>query len=128
MLPLFSGKMKRAAAIFFPVLFAYSIVLTGDFVLDDHVLVEKNAFIKELKAPHLYFAQEAYFVDHDTYVDISVESSGAEIAALGLTLSKGVTAGGSGSASGYSMSAYHTSGSGTWTVAMPGGKMELVKQ
>jgi len=58
MLPLFSGKMKRAAAIFFPVLFAYSIVLTGDFVLDDHVLVEKNAFIKELKAPHLYFAQE----------------------------------------------------------------------
>ena len=26
--------------------------------MDDHVLVEKNAFIQELKAPHVYFTQE----------------------------------------------------------------------
>jgi len=73
---------------------------------------------------NLMTAQEAYFVDYDTYVT-SFSGSGEKIDALALTLSKGVTAGGSGSASGYSMSAYHTSGSGTWTVAMPGGKMEL---
>ena len=73
---------------------------------------------------NLMTAQEAYFVDYDTYLTFT-GSNGAEISALDLTLSKGVTAGGTGSTSGYSMSAYHTSGSGTWTVAMPSGKMVL---
>ena len=79
---------------------------------------------------NLMTAQEAYFVDHDTYVDITGVSAGGEISDLDLTLSKGVTAGGTGSTTGYTMSAYHTSGSGTWTVEMQsdseGGKMELI--
>ena len=51
----FLGKWRFSskAIVLIAVLLCYFPSIRGDFLLDDHVLVEKNAFIQELKAPHL---------------------------------------------------------------------------
>jgi len=81
---------------------------------------------------NLMTAQEAYYVDNSTYKDITLTGSGTESTTITLSsspelkayLSKGVYAAASADASSYSMTAYHTSGSVTWTVSGPGGSIE----
>jgi type IV pilus assembly protein PilA len=57
-------------------------------------------------------AQEAYFADNQTYTGV---------ASIGITTSTGIVIGGSGSASGYLMTAKHTGSSKTWTVEVGSG-------
>ena len=57
-------------------------------------------------------AQEAYFADNQTYTGV---------ANLAITTSTGVSVGGGGSASGYSMTAKHGSSSKTFTVVVGSG-------
>ncbi|MBW2353805.1 MAG: prepilin-type N-terminal cleavage/methylation domain-containing protein [Deltaproteobacteria bacterium] len=64
-------------------------------------------------------AQEAYFVDAQTYT--TTTGSGG----LDLTTSEGVTVSvGSASADGYTMTAAHSSGDRTYTLTGPGGHIE----
>ena len=80
---------------------------------------------------NLMTAQEAYYVDNSTYKPIGTEGSDTSTTTIDLDtaatlkayLSKGVHVTGTASSSGYSMSAYHSSGSGTWTVSGPGGSI-----
>ena len=66
-------------------------------------------------------AQEAYFVDYMTYK--TTDATTGSVAQPVLYLSKGVTMEVTGSKSGYTVTAYHTSGTVTWTARGPGGSM-----
>lgn len=80
---------------------------------------------------NLMTAQEAYYVDNSTYKDFSNEGSDTASDTITLStspelkayLSKGVHADADTSTSSYTMTAYHTSGSATWTVHGPGGSI-----
>jgi Tfp pilus assembly protein PilE len=66
-------------------------------------------------------AQEAYYVDKQTYVaDPQTNLIGST---YGLYTSQGVIPAGSSNASQYSMTAYHTSGNKTYTLIGPGGSV-----
>jgi prepilin-type N-terminal cleavage/methylation domain-containing protein len=66
-------------------------------------------------------AQEAYYVDEQTYASALGNITGS---AYGLYTSENVTITVSGGdANGYTMSASHSSGNKTWTVAGPGGSV-----
>lgn len=77
-------------------------------------------------------AQEAYFVDYEKYADFESTTGNAttKSVSLGSTdayISKGVTIDCSAAAEdSYTMTAYHSSGSVTWTVHGPGGRIEKV--
>ena len=78
---------------------------------------------------NLMTAQEAYYVDYSKYLPIDADTTGTvsfgDTDATDAYLSDKVYVGGTGDADGYSMSAYHSSGSGiTWTVSGPGGSIE----
>ena len=62
-------------------------------------------------------AQEAYYVDEDTYSDY------ATLGVTGWEQTAKVTFSATGSTTGYTMTALHTSGNETWTVTGPGGTM-----
>ena len=63
--------------------------------------------------------QEAYFVDNATYADTRAKLTGA-----GFVQSANVTFEDPGaSATGYTMTSYHTSGNATWTIVGPGAPM-----
>lgn len=67
--------------------------------------------------------QEAYFVDNETYAGTK-----DRLTASGLVQSKNVTfEDPDASATGYTMTAYHTSGNVTWTVHGPGTPMGSTK-
>ncbi|MBI9084526.1 MAG: prepilin-type N-terminal cleavage/methylation domain-containing protein [Desulfobacterales bacterium] len=68
-------------------------------------------------------AQEAYFVDNETYRTVANTTGSASLPPGGLSLSKSVNLAITGTTTGYSMTAYHTAGNVTWTVAGPGGNM-----
>ena len=74
---------------------------------------------------NLMTSQEAYYVDSSTYMPITADTKGTvSFGGTDAYLSDKVTVGGTGDADGYSMSAYHPSGSGiTWTVSGPGGSI-----
>ena len=63
-------------------------------------------------------AQEAYYVDNSRYADTT-----AELGDGGWVQTSKVTFSLAGNALGYTMTALHTSGTETWTVAGPGGTM-----
>ena len=66
-------------------------------------------------------AQEAYFVDEQTYASAVASITGAT---FGLYLSQNVTLSVvAGSAAGYTMKAYHSSGDKTWSIVGPGGSL-----
>ena len=66
-------------------------------------------------------AQEAYFVDEQTYASAVASITGAT---FGLYLSQNVTLSVvAGSAGGYTMKAYHSSGDKTWSIVGPGGSL-----
>jgi prepilin-type N-terminal cleavage/methylation domain-containing protein len=66
-------------------------------------------------------AQEAYYVDKQTYVPNPVDLIGST---YGFYTSQGVTVpNGSAGAQGYTMTSYHTSGNRTYTLAGPGGSV-----
>ena len=64
-------------------------------------------------------AQEAYYVDHSTYV--AAPQTNLIGATYGLYLSGNVTMNGSATAAAYDMTAFHTSGNRTYTLTGPGG-------
>ena len=71
-------------------------------------------------------AQEAYYVDGQTYVsDPGTELYGAT---YGLYTSRGVTLSGSGTANSYAMTSYHESGDRTFNLSGPGGSITWVNQ
>jgi prepilin-type N-terminal cleavage/methylation domain-containing protein len=74
--------------------------------------------------------QEAYYVDESTYKDVG-STTGTATVTLGtgttLTLSKNVVLEVVGTQTGYTMSAYHTAGNVTWSVAGPGGAVTSTK-
>ena len=63
-------------------------------------------------------AQEAYYVDHQTYTSISNLSS------YGAGTSTNVTMDGIGTATGYTITSYHSSGDKTYTITGPGGSIQ----
>ena len=66
-------------------------------------------------------AQEAYFADQNTYCN---EKAGLTVAPYGLSISEGVNLRiASATASGYTMIAYHSSGTTTFNLAGPGGSI-----
>jgi len=74
---------------------------------------------------NLMTAQEAYYVDNSTYKNISSTSSNIDFGNdTTAYLSDKVTAASTASDDGYTMTAYHSSGSVTWTVHGPGGSIE----
>ena len=76
-------------------------------------------------------AQEAYFVDNQTYVSGKAYSGVAAkdnpLGDYGLTASDGVTITYTGDSDDYAMSAWHGSGDRTYTIAGPGGTIGSVK-
>jgi len=64
-------------------------------------------------------AQEAYHVDFQVYAN----SSSVLSASYGLAISQNISLSATGSASGYSMTAYHSSGDKTYTIEGPGGSV-----
>lgn len=65
-------------------------------------------------------AQEAYFVDNQTYATDVTSLLGTN---YGLFTSQNVTLANAGGTDGYTMSAFHSSGNRTWTIAGPGGSI-----
>jgi len=63
-------------------------------------------------------AQEAYYVDHSTYANAVGLITGTN---FGLMISGGVTMTVGGTGTGYTITAYHTSGNKTYVLAGPGG-------
>ncbi len=61
-------------------------------------------------------AQEAYYVDHQTYA-----TSADALSNYGAGTSQNVTLGATGSGTGYTITAYHSSGNKTYTLTGPGG-------
>ena len=78
---------------------------------------------------NLMTAQEAYFVDFQKYADFDKTSWSAATDSVTLGdaeafISKGVTVDCAAAAGdSYTMTAYHSSGTGTWTVHGPGGSI-----
>jgi len=66
-------------------------------------------------------AQEAYYVDKQTYVDDP--QTGLVGATYGLFTSQGVAMDGDAAAQQYTMTAFHSSGSKTFTLTGPGGSI-----
>ena len=64
-------------------------------------------------------AQEAYYVDHQTYTGVATNLVGT----YGLQTSTNVVLTTAGSATGYTITAYHTSGDATYTITGPGGSI-----
>ena len=62
-------------------------------------------------------AQEAYYVDNQSYADAATDLTGS----YGLTTSQNVDLTAQGTASTYTISAYHSSGDKTYTITGPGG-------
>jgi type IV pilus assembly protein PilA len=65
-------------------------------------------------------AQEAYYVDNQTYMN---NPTGLVGATYGLYTSQNVTVGGSAAADQYTMTAFHSSGTKTYTIIGPGGSI-----
>ena len=66
-------------------------------------------------------AQEAYYVDNQSYINTPTTLIGS---VYGLYTSENVTLGAAAAnAVGYTMSAYHSSGNKTWSIAGPGGSI-----
>ena len=63
-------------------------------------------------------AMEAYFVDHQSYADAAGSLTGST---FGLATSQNVTVTATGSTTGYTITAYHSSGNKTYTLNGPGG-------
>ena len=63
-------------------------------------------------------AQEAYYVDEQTYKPAPTDLIGT---VYGFWTSENVTASGTADASGYTMTAFHSSGNKTFTLSGPGG-------
>ena len=64
-------------------------------------------------------AQEAYYVDHQTYSN----GAAALVGTYGLQTSTNVVLTAVGSATGYTLTAYHTSGDATYAITGPGGSI-----
>ena len=65
--------------------------------------------------------QEAYYVDHSTYANDSTLLTGS----FGLTTSANVTLTATGSATGYTLTALHSSGNKTYSMTGPGGTITV---
>ena len=65
-------------------------------------------------------AQEAYYVDFQSYATSATALIGST---YGLFTSNNVSLSGTGSATGYTMSGFHSTGNKTWTIAGPGGSV-----
>ena len=63
-------------------------------------------------------AQEAYYVDEDVYSEYATLTAGGWVQTAKVTFEA------TGSQTGYTMTAMHTSGTETWTVKGPGGTMD----
>lgn len=63
-------------------------------------------------------AQEAYYVDHQSYADNASNLTGST---FGLATSANVTVTVEGSTTGYTITAYHSSGNKTYSLSGPGG-------
>ncbi len=64
-------------------------------------------------------AQEAYYVDHQQYTGVATSLIGT----YGLQTTTNVILTAAGTASGYTITAYHTSGDATYTISGPGGSI-----
>ena len=64
-------------------------------------------------------AQEAYYVDHQSYADAATNLTGS----YGLTTSENVTLTAQGSNTRYTITSYHSSGDKTYTITGPGGQI-----
>ncbi|MFH1350396.1 MAG: prepilin-type N-terminal cleavage/methylation domain-containing protein [Pseudomonadota bacterium] len=62
-------------------------------------------------------AQEAYYVDHQSYASAATNLTGS----YGLTTSQNVSLTASGGSTAYTISSYHSSGDKTYTITGPGG-------
>jgi prepilin-type N-terminal cleavage/methylation domain-containing protein len=69
---------------------------------------------------NLMTAQEAYYVEEGTYCNDS-DASDLTVTTYGWSQTEDVTVGGQAAQSGYSFSAYHISGTATYTIEGPGG-------
>ena len=71
-------------------------------------------------ARNLATAQEAYYVDHNTYMTSLSALTGTSYAFI---QSQNVTVGVNGSANNYTITAFHTSGDKTYSLSGPGGSI-----
>ena len=73
---------------------------------------------------NLATAQEAYYVDNQTYYTVPATTGPGTIAAMeGAAISENVTVGGSATATGYVITSTHSSGDKTYTIDGPGGSI-----
>ncbi|MFH1982589.1 MAG: tetratricopeptide repeat protein [Pseudomonadota bacterium] len=58
---------KQWAIVAVLTILAYTPTFTGGFLLDDHVLIENNTFIRQIRSPSDYFSQEDGILDRDQW-------------------------------------------------------------